>query len=173
MTFSVAIAGRPNVGKSSLLNSLTGSGVLVENALFATLDPTTRRAALDDGREYVLTDTVGFVRDLPHHLVASFRSTLAEALHANLLIHVVDAAHPDALDQVEAVTRVLSELGAEPERIVGALNKCDQLNEPATLAELRTRFSSAVTISAHTGEGLDKLADALKQLDPSKTYVMH
>ena len=161
--WTVGLVGYTNAGKSTLLNALTDAGTYAADQLFATLDTVSRRWSVRPGIDIPLSDTVGFVRDLPHHLVASFRSTLAEALHANLLIHVVDAAHPDALDQVEAVTRVLSELGVEPERIVGALNKCDQLSEPATLAELRTRFSDAVTISAHTGEGLDKLADLVIQ----------
>src|SRR5690606_2208027 len=110
---SVAIAGYTNAGKSSLLNRLTGAGVLVQDALFATLDPTIRRARTADGRIYTLSDTVGFVRHLPHELVEAFRSTLEEVADADLILHVVDGAHPDPLGQVRAVREVLSEVGAE------------------------------------------------------------
>ena len=110
---SVAIAGYTNAGKSSLLNRLTGAGVLVEDALFATLDPTTRRARTADGRVYTLSDTVGFVRHLPHQLVEAFRSTLEEVAEADLVVHVVDGAHPDPEEQVRAVREVLAEVGAD------------------------------------------------------------
>ncbi|MEK8224960.1 GTPase HflX [Oerskovia sp. M15] len=109
---SVTIAGYTNAGKSSLLNSLTGAGVLVENALFATLDPTVRRAQTEDGRVYTLADTVGFVRSLPHQLVEAFRSTLEEVGQADLLLHVVDASHPDPEGQIEAVRHVLADIPA-------------------------------------------------------------
>ena len=122
---SVAIAGYTNAGKSSLLNRLTGAGVLVENALFATLDPTVRRAESPDGREYTLTDTVGFVRHLPHQLVEAFRSTLEEVADADLILHVVDGSDPDPLGQIAAVREVLAEIDAAavPELIV--VNKAD------------------------------------------------
>ncbi len=110
---SVAIVGYTNAGKSSLLNRLTGSGVLVENALFATLDPTTRRAALPDGREFVLTDTVGFVRHLPTQLVEAFRSTLEEVADADLLLHVVDGSDPLPTEQIKAVREVLTDVVRE------------------------------------------------------------
>ena len=109
---SVAIVGYTNAGKSSLLNRLTGAGVLVEDALFATLDPTTRRASAADGRVYTLTDTVGFVRHLPHDLVEAFASTLEESAQADLLVHVVDGADPDPEGQIQAVRSVLSDIGA-------------------------------------------------------------
>ena len=154
---SVAIVGYTNAGKSSLLNRLTGAGVLVENALFATLDPTVRRTETPDGRAYTLTDTVGFVRSLPHQLVEAFRSTLEEVAEADLVLHVVDAAHPDPEGQIAAVRSVLAEIpGASdvPELVV--LNKAD-IAAPEALTRLRSREPGAVAVSAHTGEGLDKL----------------
>src|SRR3954469_19301241 len=153
---SVAIAGYTNAGKSSLLNKLTGAGVLVENALFATLDPTTRRTTTHDGRVYTLTDTVGFVRHLPHDIVEAFRSTLEEVADADLLLHVVDGSHPDPMAQIQAVREVLAEIGAGdvPEIIV--INKAD-VADPLTLAPILHREPRALVVSAHTGEGVDKL----------------
>jgi GTP-binding protein HflX len=154
----VAIAGYTNAGKSSLLNRLTGAGVLVENALFATLDPTVRRAQSPDGREYTLTDTVGFVRHLPHQLVDAFRSTLEEVAAADLLLHVVDGADPDPLGQIDAVRVVLGEIDAAavPELIV--VNKVDAMTEEDVLT-LRRALPGAVWVSAHTGEGIEQLRD--------------
>lgn len=160
---SVAIAGYTNAGKSSVLNRLTGAGVLVENALFATLDPTVRRAETADGRVYTLTDTVGFVRSLPHQLVEAFRSTLEEVADADLLLHVVDVAHPDPEGQIAAVHGVLADIpGARdvPELLV--LNKVD-LADAETVARLETRHRGAVAVSARTGEGLDGLRAAIAQ----------
>jgi GTP-binding protein HflX len=153
---SVAIAGYTNAGKSSLLNQLTGAGVLVENALFATLDPTVRRAETAEGREYTLTDTVGFVRHLPHQLVDAFRSTLEEVAAADLLLHVVDGSDPDPLGQIEAVRIVLGEIDAAavPELIV--VNKVDAMTEEDVLT-LRRALPGAVWVSARTGEGIDGL----------------
>jgi GTP-binding protein HflX len=153
---SVAIAGYTNAGKSSLLNKITGAGVLVENALFATLDPTTRRTTTNDGRVYTFTDTVGFVRHLPHDIVEAFRSTLEEVADADLLLHVVDGSHPDPLAQIQAVREVLHEIGAAdvPEIIV--INKGD-IADPIALAPILHRESRALVVSAHTGEGIDKL----------------
>ncbi|GAA3856335.1 GTPase HflX [Tessaracoccus defluvii] len=153
---SVAIVGYTNAGKSSLLNRLTGAGVLVEDALFATLDPTTRRSETDDGRVYTLTDTVGFVRHLPHDLVEAFRSTLEESAQADLLLHVVDAADPDPEGQIAAVRTVLAEIGAlhVPELLV--LNKADRAEEAVVLA-LRANHPGAVVVSARTGEGIEEL----------------
>jgi GTPase len=153
---SVAIAGYTNAGKSSLLNQLTGAGVLVENALFATLDPTVRRAETAEGREYTLTDTVGFVRHLPHQLVDAFRSTLEEVAAADLLLHVVDGSDADPLGQIEAVRVVLAEIDARavPELIV--VNKVDAMTEDDVLA-LRRALPSAVWVSARTGHGIDEL----------------
>ena len=162
---SVAIVGYTNAGKSSLLNRLTGAGVLVENALFATLDPTTRRAQTADGRVYTLTDTVGFVRHLPHDLIEAFRSTLEESVEADLLVHIVDASDADPAGQISAVRTVLGEIGAlgVPEQIV--FNKID-LVDPATLVTLRTLAPDALFVSARTGEGIDELRARVEERLP-------
>ena len=163
---SVAIAGYTNAGKSSLMNRLTEAGIMVEDALFATLDPTVRRAETSEGRTYTLTDTVGFVRNLPHELIEAFRSTLEEVAGADLVLHVVDAAHPDPLSQVAAVRTVLSEIPGAldvPELIV--LNKTD-LADAVTLAALRTGLPGAVAVSARTGEGIEELRARIEQMLP-------
>ncbi|HUS22801.1 MAG TPA: GTPase HflX [Aeromicrobium sp.] len=158
---SVAIAGYTNAGKSSLLNRLTGAGVLVEDALFATVDPTTRRAQTSDGRVFTLSDTVGFVRHLPHQLVEAFRSTLEEVAESDLILHVVDASHPDPEGQIVAVREVFGEIGAAevPEIIV--INKVDAA-DPLVVKQLLSREPHAVVVSAHTGEGLDELLLAIE-----------
>jgi GTP-binding protein HflX len=150
---SVAIAGYTNAGKSSLLNRLTDAGVLVEDSLFATLDPTTRRTTTADGRIYTLSDTVGFVRHLPHQLVEAFRSTLEEVAESDLILHVVDGSHPDPEGQIAAVREVLAEIDATrvPELIV--INKADAA-DPMVLARLRQREPHSVVVSAKTGEGI-------------------
>lgn len=163
---SVAIAGYTNAGKSSLMNRLTDAGLMVQDALFATLDPTVRKAETSDGRVYTLTDTVGFVRNLPHELIEAFRSTLEEVAGADLVLHVVDAAHPDPLSQVAAVREVLADIPGAldvPELIV--LNKAD-LADPVTLAALRTRLPGALTVSAYTGEGIDELRARVDEMLP-------
>jgi len=151
---SVAIAGYTNAGKSSLLNRLTGAGVLVEDALFATLDPTTRRTTTADGRVYTMSDTVGFVRHLPHQLVEAFRSTLEEVADSDLILHVVDGSHADPEGQIVAVREVFAEIGADkvPEIIV--INKADAA-DPMVLARLRQREPHSVVVSAKTGEGIE------------------
>jgi len=153
---SVAIAGYTNAGKSSLLNRLTGAGVLVENALFATLDPTVRRAQTPDGRDYTLVDTVGFVRHLPHQLVEAFRSTLEEVAEADLILHVVDGSDADPEAQLAAVRAVFADVGAHrvPELVV--VNKAD-LADPVVLSRLRHQEKHLVVVSARTGEGMDEL----------------
>jgi GTP-binding protein HflX len=158
---SVAIAGYTNAGKSSLLNRLTGAGVLVENALFATLDPTVRRATASDGREFTLTDTVGFVRHLPHQLVEAFRSTLEEVSAADLILHVVDGSHADPESQIAAVREVFGDIDAlgVPEIIV--VNKVDAA-DPVMLSGLRLREPNAVFVSARTGQGFAELIDRLE-----------
>ena len=163
---SVAIVGYTNAGKSSLLNRLTGAGVLVEDALFATLDPTTRRTETRDGRVFTLTDTVGFVRHLPHDLVEAFRSTLEESTTADLLLHVVDASDPDPEGQIAAVRQVLAEIGASdvPELLV--CNKADLADE-TTLLALRAGHPGCVVVSARTGHGLAELADAVEARLPN------
>ena len=156
----IAIAGYTNAGKSSLINAITGAGVLVEDALFATLDPTTRRAELADGRTVVFTDTVGFVRHLPTQLVEAFRSTLEEVVGADLVLHVVDGSDPFPLTQIAAVNKVIGEIVQEygetapPEIIV--VNKIDAA-DPLVLAELRHAVDDVVFVSAHTGEGISEL----------------
>ena len=157
---SVAIAGYTNAGKSSLLNALTGAGVLVENALFATLDPTVRRAESPDGREYTLTDTVGFVRHLPHQLVDAFRSTLEEVAAADLLLHVVDGSDPDPLGQIDAVRVVLGEIDAAAVPEVIVVNKVDAMTEDDILT-LRRALPGAVWVSARTGAGIDALRELI------------
>jgi GTP-binding protein HflX len=162
---AVAIAGYTNAGKSSLLNRLTGAGVLVDNALFATLDPTTRRTETSDGRGYLLSDTVGFVRHLPHQIVEAFRSTLEEVALADLVLHVVDGAHPDPEEQVRAVREVLAEVGADrlPELLV--VNKTDAAEEE-TLLRLKRLWPHAVFVSARSGAGMDELRLAVEERLP-------
>jgi GTP-binding protein HflX len=157
---SVVIAGYTNAGKSSLLNRLTGAGVLVENALFATLDPTVRRAQTPDGRTYTLADTVGFVRHLPHQLVEAFRSTLEEVAQADLVVHVVDGSHPDPAGQLAAVREVLAEIGAVdvPELVV--VNKAD-IADRAFLRRLSRAEPDVLAVSARTGQGLDELRNRM------------
>ncbi|MDT5103439.1 MAG: GTPase [Mycobacterium sp.] len=172
---SIAIVGYTNAGKSSLLNALTGAGVLVENALFATLEPTTRRGQFDDGRPFVLTDTVGFVRHLPTQLVEAFRSTLEEVVDAQLLVHVVDGSDANPLAQINAVRQVVNDVVAEydiappPELLV--VNKTDAATGLA-LAQLRRALPDAVFVSAHTGDGLDRLRSRMAELvEPTDTTV--
>jgi GTP-binding protein HflX len=158
---AVAIAGYTNAGKSSLLNRLTGAGVLVENALFATLDPTVRRAQTPNGRAITLADTVGFVRHLPHQLVEAFRSTLEEVTDADLILHVVDGSDADPEAQIAAVREVLRDVGGAevPELIV--INKADVADE-MSIARLRRLEPRSVVVSARTGEGIDELLQAIE-----------
>jgi GTP-binding protein HflX len=161
-TPSVVLAGYTNSGKSSLLNRLTGAGVLVEDALFATLDPTVRRAQTPSGRAFTLADTVGFVRHLPHQLVEAFRSTLEEVSDADLILHVVDGADSDPEGQIGAVREVLAEIGAAevPELLV--INKSD-IADPLAVARLQGREPHSIVVSASTGEGLDGLLEAIER----------
>ena len=163
---SVAIVGYTNAGKSSLLNRLTHAGVLVEDALFATLDPTTRRDTTSDGRVYTLTDTVGFVRHLPTDLVEAFRSTLEETVDADLLLHVVDGSDPDPQGQIAAVRQVLSEIGAADRAEQLVINKVDEA-DPDVLAVLKSQYPDAVVVSARTGQGLDRLRAVIEERLPS------
>jgi len=162
---AVAIAGYTNAGKSSLLNRLTQAGVLVEDALFATLDPATRRTAAEDGRVYTLSDTVGFVRHLPHHIVEAFRSTLEEVAYADLVVHVVDGAHPDPEGQVSAVREVLGEVGGEQISELLVINKVDAADEE-TLLRLKRTWPDAVFVSARAGIGIDELRAAIAERLP-------
>ena len=158
---AVAIAGYTNAGKSSILNRLTNAGALVENALFATLDPTTRRTETSDGRVYTLSDTVGFVRHLPHQIVEAFRSTLEEVAESDLILHVIDGAHPDPEGQITAVREVFAEIKATgiPEIIV--INKAD-VADPLVISRILGKEPHAVVVSAHTGEGFDELLSAIE-----------
>lgn len=158
---SVAIAGYTNAGKSSLLNRLTGAGVLVQDELFATLDPTTRKTQTSDGRIYTLTDTVGFVRHLPHQLVESFRSTLEEVTESDLILHVVDGSDPDPQGQISAVREVLADIDAGDIRELIVINKADQA-DPLTVSVLLAQEPHAVVVSAKTGEGIDELLAAIE-----------
>jgi len=162
---AVAIAGYTNSGKSSLLNRLTSAGVLVENALFATLDPTVRQAKTPSGREFTVADTVGFVRDLPHQLVEAFRSTLEEVSASDLILHVVDGSDPDPEGQIRAVRGVLADIEAThiPELII--INKCDAA-DPEVLARLRLHEKNSVVVSALTGENIDELIKLVEQQLP-------
>jgi GTP-binding protein HflX len=153
---SVAIAGYTNAGKSSLLNRLTGAGVLVENALFATLDPTVRKAETPSGRLHTLTDTVGFVRHLPHHLVDAFRSTMEEVADADLIVHVVDGAHPAPEEQLAAVRGVIRDVDASHVPEIVVVNKADAA-EPLVLERLLRAESRAIAVSARTGQGVEEL----------------
>jgi GTPase len=175
---SVAIVGYTNAGKSSLLNALTGAGVLVQDALFATLEPTTRRAEFDDGRPFVLTDTVGFVRHLPTQLIEAFRSTLEEVVDADLLVHVVDGSDVNPLAQINAVRQVISEViadrranGADAPLELVVVNKVDAASD-LTLAKLRHALPGAVFVSARTGEGIDALRRRMGEIAvPADTAV--
>ncbi|MBI5157115.1 MAG: GTPase HflX, partial [Acidimicrobiia bacterium] len=160
---SAAIVGYTNAGKSSLLNALTGAGVLVEDRLFSTLDATVRRLQVAPGKEVLLSDTVGFVRDLPHDLVEAFRSTLEEAVDTDLLVHIVDAAADDPEQQIGSVRETLQEIGAHdlPELLV--LNKID-VADPVAVARLRALHPEAVALSAAQGTGLDELRERLETL---------
>jgi GTP-binding protein HflX len=158
---TVSLVGYTNAGKSTLMNALTGADVLAEDKLFATLDTRTRRWQLPGWGPVLLSDTVGFIRDLPHNLIASFKATLEESRQADLLIHVADASHGAALDQIKAVYDVLEELGIEEKDTLLVLNKIDRVTDPTTIAALRDRYPSAVEISAKTGAGLPRLAAAV------------
>lgn len=162
--FSVALVGYTNAGKSSLLNALAGAPhAHTEDKLFATLDPLTRLVRLPDGREFVLSDTVGFIRRLPHHLVAAFRATLEEVTTADLLLHVVDASHPEAEKQIAAVQTVLQELHAETQPTLMIFNKADRVDDPDRLRFLCEPYDEFYVVSARTGEGLDALREALSR----------
>ncbi|MDF2092780.1 GTPase HflX [Knoellia sp. 3-2P3] len=165
---SVAIAGYTNAGKSSLLNRLTGAGVLVENQLFATLDPTVRRAETPDGRLYTLADTVGFVRQLPTQLVEAFRSTLEEVADADLVLHVVDGSHPDPEGQITAVRGVLADVDAAGVKEVIVVNKADAA-DPEVLDRLRRHEKHCIVVSARTGRGIAELRDLIADELPRPT----
>lgn len=159
-----AIVGYTNAGKSSLLNAMTGAGVLEEDKLFATLDPTTRKITLPNGQLLLLTDTVGFIRKLPHTLVEAFKATLEEAQLATMLVHVLDASHPSALEQRKATEQVLEELGALDKPTILVLNKADLLEDRAMLGPLADGYDRVVVTSTVNGEGLEQLAGQMSDL---------
>lgn len=158
---TVSLVGYTNAGKSTLLNALTGSDVFTQDALFATLDTRTRRWQLPGWGPVLLSDTVGFIRDLPHHLIASFKATLEEARQANLLLHVADASNPAVFDQISSAYRVLEEIGIQEKDTVLVLNKIDRLEDRVKLEGVLSRYPNAVAISAHSRSGLSELAMAV------------
>jgi GTP-binding protein HflX len=159
--FTVCVVGYTNAGKSTLFNTLTAAGTYADDKLFATLDTKTRAWRIEKGTEVLLSDTVGFVRDLPHNLVASFKATLEEAVHADLLLHVLDVGHPHAQQQFESVMKVLEEIGAKDKSQVLLLNKTDTDEGEASYPFWRTLHPEAIPVSARTGRGLDKLTEAV------------
>ena len=160
---TVSLVGYTNAGKSTLLNALTGAEEYVANQLFATLDTRTRKWSVPNWGDILLSDTVGFVRDLPHHLVASFKTTLEEARNADLLMHVVDASHPQADQQIETVNSVLDDIGVDHSNMLLVFNKCDAVVDRSLVDVLRLSHDSAVSVSASTGEGFDRLAKAVAE----------
>jgi GTP-binding protein HflX len=167
-----SIVGYTNAGKSTLLNALTGSDVLAKDILFATLDPTTRRLKLPTNQNVLLTDTVGFIKKLPHGLVEAFKATLEEVVRADLLLHVVDISHPQAEEQIAAVDAVLKEIGADEKSTLMIFNKMDQLDGSGGLNRLQEKFPHAVAISATTGEGISALlAEIGTQLRPKREFL--
>lgn len=160
---NAAIVGYTNAGKSSLLRSLTGADVLVEDKLFATLDTTTRKIALPNKQPLLLTDTVGFVRKLPHRLVESFNATLEEAVMADFLIHLLDASQPEVMKFYETTRKVLAELGADEKRMLIVFNKIDKLTDPSVIPSLRLQFPGAVFVSIKTGEGMEFLIQRISE----------
>jgi len=159
--YTISLVGYTNAGKSTLLNTLTGANVYVQDQLFATLDTRTRKWTLDNGIEVLLSDTVGFVSKLPHHLVASFKATLEETVNADLLLHVVDASSVDAFEQIKSVESVLKELNCDQKEMVVLLNKSDSIADKATFESVQTVFPEALSISAKTGLNLDRLAEVI------------
>jgi GTP-binding protein HflX len=168
----VAIVGYTNAGKSTLLNALSGAEVLVEDKLFATLDPTTRRVTLPSGREVLFSDTVGFIQKLPTELVAAFRATLEEINEADLILHVVDITHANAYQQSETVMSTLAGLGVEDLPVIAALNKIDRLTEPAAVHDWLAEYPTSVAISAAQGTGLELLLGRIEEvLGAEEVYV--
>jgi GTP-binding protein HflX len=159
--FKICIVGYTNAGKSTLLNALTDAGVVVEDRLFATLDTRTRKWTLSGGAEVLLSDTVGFIKSLPHQLVASFKATLEEAINADLLLHIVDVSNPDALGQIESVNSVLAEIHCSQSPVLLIFNKVDIVKKIGELETLQTLFPDALCISARTALGLERLSETV------------
>jgi GTPase len=167
-----SIVGYTNAGKSSLLNILTGASVLAEDKLFATLDPTTRRVRLPSNQNVLLSDTVGFIRKLPHQLVEAFKATLEEVVTADLLLHVVDLSHPQAADQIQAVCSVLEEIGAAEKPILTVFNKIDRITAPSLVERYLAQYPNSVAVSAIKGEGIGSLLETLgSMLRPVRDFV--
>jgi len=160
---NAAIVGYTNAGKSSLLRRLTGAEVLIEDKLFATLDTTTRKIALPNKQPLLLTDTVGFVRKLPHQLVEAFNATLEEAALSDFLIHVLDVSQPEVMEFYNTTIRVLTDLGADTKQMLVVFNKIDKVSDAAALFALRRHFPDAVSVSAKTGEGMPELIDRISE----------
>jgi len=169
---SVAIAGYTNAGKSSLLNKLTDAGVLVENALFATLDPTVRKTQTSDGRIYTLSDTVGFVRHLPHQLIDAFKSTLEEVSESDLIVHVVDGSHPDPFEQIKAVRLVIDEIGGKDIPEIIAINKVD-IADPNVIMEILRKEPNSYAFSVRTGFGVEGLLHAIESSLPRPSVELN
>jgi GTPase len=160
---AVSLVGYTNAGKSTLMNALTSSDVYAADQLFATLDTRTRKWSVPAWGDVLLSDTVGFIRRLPHHLVESFKSTLEEARYADLLLHVVDASHPEAERQIQTVYEVLDKIGVDHSNTLLVLNKCDAVDDRSVVDVLRSKYESAISVSAKSGEGLDRLAKAVAE----------
>ncbi len=162
--FTVSLVGYTNAGKSTLMNQLTGTGVEVEDQLFSTLSTKTKKWKINGADEVLLSDTVGFIRDLPHHLIASFRSTLEETRHADLLLHVVDASHPNAEDHIESVRETLSEIDADKIKRLLILNKQDKIDDRFDGSFLDSKYPEAIEISAKTGSGIERLEQKVSRI---------
>src|SRR3954452_13220464 len=169
---NAAIVGYTNVGKSSLLRKLTGADVLIENKLFATLDTTTRKIALPNKQPLLLTDTVGFVRNLPHQLVEAFNATLEEAVFSDFLIHVLDASQPNVMEFYNTTMRVLNDLKADTRQMLIVLNKVDKVSDSGALFALRRHFPDAVSVSATTGEGMEELVERISEFVGRGTMIV-
>ncbi len=167
---TAAIVGYTNAGKSTLLNRLTNADVLSQDKLFATLDPTTRMLKLTNGEKILLTDTVGFIRKLPHNLIEAFKSTLEEAKYADIIIHVVDCSNPDMDRQIATVYETLQQLEVKDKTVITLFNKCDKLTEVPVLKDFKAKYT--INISAYTGDGLDKLDEVLQEIiKESRIYI--
>lgn len=169
-TVSAALVGYTNAGKSTILNYLTGADVFAKDMLFATLDPTVRKLNLPDGRNAVLTDTVGFIRKLPHHLIEAFKSTLDEAVLADVLVHVIDVSDPEMATRMKVVENLLSELECKAERVIAVFNKCDKIS--SSLSRPEGNYTDYVFTSAKTGEGMAELIETLSDTLPGKKQTV-
>ena len=170
---TIALVGYTNVGKSTLLNALTDSDVVVQDKLFATLDPTVRKFVMPNKQKVLFIDTVGFIKELPHHLVEAFKATLEEVAEADLLLHIVDASHPKAVEQAEAVDNVLKQIGASEKSAIVLLNKIDKVGEESVIERLKGRFNNSIAISALKKERLNELIERLQEQMKGSTEVIN